>query len=145
LIAIVVGLVCFSFGWTLPEVIVSPLRKLGDMNSPLAMLISGAVVARANFKQGLRDPMVYKISLLRVLVLPMAVALCLFWVPVDPMLLTIVVLSSGFSVGSVPLMFCVQYDKNSVLAGECVALTSVLCCGTTSLVYLFLNLLRGGM
>ncbi len=145
LIAIVVGLVCFSFGWTLPEVIVSPLRKLGDMNSPLAMLISGAVVARANFKQGLRDPMVYKISLLRVLVLPMAVALCLFWLPVDPMLLTIVVLSSGFSVGSVPLMFCVQYDKNSVLAGECVALTSVLCCGTTSLVYLFLNLLRGGM
>ena len=145
LIAIVVGLVCFSFGWTLPEVIVSPLRKLGDMNSPLAMLISGAVVARANFKQGLRDPMVYKISLLRVLVLPMAVALCLFWLPVDPMLLTIVVLSSGFSVGSAPLMFCVQYDKNSVLAGECVALTSVLCCGTTSLVYLFLNLLRGGM
>ena len=123
--------------------IVSPLRKLGDMNSPLAMLISGAVVARANFKQGLRDPMVYKISLLRVLVLPMAVALCLFWLPVNPILITIVVLASGFSVGSAPLMFCVQYDKNSVLGGECVALTSVLCCGTVSLVYLFLNLLRG--
>ena len=53
------------------------------------------------------------------------------------------VLASGFSVGSAPLMFCVQYDKNSVLGGECVALTSVLCCGTVSLVYLFLNLLRG--
>ena len=143
LIAIVVGLLCFSFGWLLPEAFTSPLKKLGDMNTPLAMLISGAVVARANFKEGLRDPMVYKISLLRVLVLPMAVALCLFWLPVNPILITIVVLASGFSVGSAPLMFCVQYDKNSVLGGECVALTSVLCCGTVSLVYLFLNLLRG--
>lgn len=145
LIAIVAGLICFSLGLLLPEVITSPLKKLGDMNSPLAMLVSGAVVARANFKQGLRDPMVYKISLLRVLVLPMAVALCLFWLPVNPMLIYIVVLSSGFSVGSAPLMFCVQYNKNSVLGGECVALTSVLCCGTTSLIYLFLNLLRGVM
>ena len=143
LIAIVAGLLCFSFGWLLPEVVTSPLKKLGDMNTPLAMLISGAVVARANFKEGLRDPMVYKISLIRVLVLPMAVALCLFWLPVNPILTTIVVLASGFSVGSAPLMFCVQYDKNSVLGGECVALTSVLCCGTVSLVYLFLNLLRG--
>lgn len=143
LIAIVAGLVCFSLGLMLPEVIISPLRKLGDMNSPLAMLVSGAVVARANFREGLRDPMVYKISLLRVLLLPMAVALCLFWLPVDPMLVNVVVLASGFSVGSAPLMFCVQYDKNSVLGGECVALTSVLCCGTTSLIYLFLNLLRG--
>ena len=143
LIAIPVGLLCFSFGWLLPEVIASPLRKLGDMNTPLAMLICGAVAARASFKEGLRDPMVYKISLLRVLVLPMAVALCLFWLPVNPILITIVVLASGFSVGSAPLMFCVQYDKNSVLGGECVALTSVLCCGTVSLVYLFLNLLRG--
>ena len=143
LIAIVAGLVCFSLGLLLPEVIASPLKKLGDMSSPLAMLISGAVVARANFKEGLRDPMVYKISLIRVLLLPMIVALCLFWLPVDPMLIYIVVLASGFSVGSTPLMFCVRYDKNSVLGGECVALTSVLCCGTVSLVYLFLNLLRG--
>ncbi len=143
LMAIVAGLLCFSFGLMLPEVITSPLKKLGDMNSPLAMLVTGAVVARANFKQGLRDPMVYKISLLRVLLLPMAVALCLFWLPVDPMLVNIVVLSSGFSVGSAPLMFCVQYNKNSVLGGECVALTSVLCCGTVPLIYLFLNLLRG--
>ena len=105
LIAIPVGLLCFSFGWLLPEVIASPLRKLGDMNTPLAMLICGAVAARASFKEGLRDPMVYKISLLRVLVLPMAVALCLFWLPVNPILITIVVLASGFSVGSAPLMF----------------------------------------
>lgn len=143
LVAIVAGLVCFSLGLLLPEAFSSPLKKLGDMNSPLAMLITGAVVARANFKQGLRDPMVYKISLIRVLLLPMAVALGLFWLPVNPLLVYIVVLASGFSVGSAPLMFCVQYNKNSVLGGECVALTSVLCCGTVPLVYLFLNLLRG--
>ena len=143
LIAIVAGLVCFSLGLMLPEVITSPLQKLGDMCSPLAMLITGAVVARANFKEGLRDPMVYKISLMRVLLLPIAVALGLFWLPVNPILTTIVVLASGFSVGSAPLMFCVQYNKNSILGGECVALTSVLCCGTVPLIYLFLNLLRG--
>ena len=145
LIAIVVGLLCFSSGLLLPETIVSPLRKLGDMNSPLAMLISGAVVARANLRQGLRDPMVYKISLLRVLVLPMAVALLLFWLPVNPMLIIIVALSAGFPVGSMPLMFCVQYGKNGTLAGECVALTSVLCCVTAPLIYLFLNFLMGAM
>lgn len=145
LIAIVAGLLCFSAGLLLPDTVLSPMRKLGEMNSPLAMLISGAVVARANFKQGLRDPMVYKISLVRTIVLPVAVALGLFWLPVNPLLLAVVVLASSFPVGSAPLMFCVQYDKNSVLAGECVALTSVLCCVTSPLIYLFLNLLRGAI
>ena len=143
LMAIVAGLLCFSFGLMLPEVITSPLKKLGDMNSPLAMLISGAVVARADLRQGLRDPMMYRISLLRVLAAPVIVALLLFWLPVNPMLIVVVVLAAGFPVGSAPLMFCVQYDKNSVLGGECVALTSVLCCGTVPLIYLVLNLLRG--
>ena len=143
LIAVFLGLVCFSTGLLLPQMIASPLEKLGNMNTPLAMLISGAVVARANFKTGLKDPMVYKISLLRMLLLPMAVALLLFWLPVDPMLTIIVVLAAGFPVGSVPLMFCVEYGKNSVLAGECLALTAVACAATTPLVYLFLNLLMG--
>ncbi len=143
LVAIALGLVCFSTGLLLPQMIASPLEKLGNMNTPLAMLISGAVVARANFKTGLKDPMVYKISLLRMLLLPMAVALLLFWLPVDPMLTIIVVLAAGFPVGSVPLMFCVEYGKNSVLAGECLALTAVACAATTPLVYLFLNLLMG--
>ena len=145
LVSIVAGLICFSLGVLVPEAIASPLRKLGDMNTPLAMLISGAVVARADFRQGLRDPMVYKISFLRILLLPAIAALMFFWLPVNPMLITIVVLASGFPVGSAPLMFCVQYDKNSVLAGECLALTAVLCCATTPLVYLLLNLLMGGM
>ena len=145
LVSIVVGLLCFGLGLLLPETVVSPLRKLGDMNSPLAMLISGAVVARADFRQGLKDPMVYKISLLRVVVLPLAVALGLFWLPVNPMLIIIVVLASGFPVGSMPLMFCVQYGKNGALAGECVALTVALCCATTPLIYLLLNFLMGAM
>ena len=145
LVGILTGFACFVLGVLLPNVIASPLKKMGDMSSPLARLISGAVVARANFKEGLRDPMVYKISFLRVLLIPMTVALCLFWLPVNPLLGIIVVLACGFPVGSAPLMFCVQYDKNSVLAGECVALTSVLCCVTAPLVYLFLNLLRGAI
>ncbi len=144
-IAIGLGLVCFSTGLLLPEIIASPLNKLGDMNTALAMLISGAVVARANFRQGLKDFMVYKISFLRLLVLPAAVALLLFWLPVNPMLKIIVVLTSGFPTGSLPLMLCVQYDKNSVLAGECLTLTAVLCSLTTPLVYLFLNLLIGAI
>ena len=143
LIAIVAGFACFSLGLLLPDVLAAPLRKLGDMSSPMAMLISGAVVARADFRRGLRDPMMYRISCLRVLLLPAAVALSLFWLPVNPMLIIVVVLAAGFPVGSAPLMFCVQYDKNSVLAGECVALTSALCCVTAPLIYLFLNLLMG--
>ena len=143
LISVAAGLVCFSLGLLLPELIASPLKMVGDMNTPLAMLISGAVVARADFRKGFKDPMVYRITFLRMLLLPATVALCLFWLPVDPMLVTVVVLAAGFPVGSVPLMLSVQYDKNSVLAAECLALSAVLCAATTPLVYLLLNLLRG--
>ena len=145
LIAIAIGLVCFSLGLLLPEAIASPLNQLCSMHTPLAMLISGAVVARADVRQGLKDPLVYKISLFRMLLLPAMVALLLFWLPVDPMLITIVVLASGFSAGSIPLMLCIRYNKNSVLAGECLALTTLLCAVTTPLVYLLLNLLMGAI
>ena len=55
LIAIAVGLVCFSLGLLVPEVVAAPLNQLCAMHTPLAMLISGAVVARADLGRGLKD------------------------------------------------------------------------------------------
>lgn len=143
LAGVLLGLGCFCLGFTVPEAVASPLSMLGNMVTPLSMLLIGSIVSRADIGEGIKNKQVYGICLGRTVILPLLVALLLFWLPVNRMLVIIVTLCAGFPCASMALVLSVQYNKNSVLAGECAALTALLCVGTTPLLYGFLSLLTG--
>lgn len=141
LISVLLGLLFFCLCFTIPELLATPLSMVGNMVTPLSMLLVGVAVSRSNLREGLKSPRVYGICLLRTVVLPVLVALVLCRLPADAMLKIIVTLSSGFPCASLALVLCVQYDRNSALAGECAALTALLCILTTPLLYLLLTFL----
>ena len=51
LIAVIAGMAFFIFQIRLPESIDFAMSAIGDMNTPLAMLLSGAIMTQLNFKE----------------------------------------------------------------------------------------------
>ncbi len=51
LIAVVIGLVIYLCQIPVPEVIEQPLALIGNMNTPLSMIITGMMIAGSNLAQ----------------------------------------------------------------------------------------------
>lgn len=58
-IAIFIGAALFFTGFTLPEVIGKPVEYIASMNTPLAMLVIGAIICRSNVLEIFRDKRIY--------------------------------------------------------------------------------------
>ena len=54
IIAIFAGVVCFVTQLRLPEVLANPIQMIGNMNTPLAMIIAGANLAQGNLLKACR-------------------------------------------------------------------------------------------
>lgn len=71
MIGLGVGLLLYCTGWRFPEVITSTINFVADLNTPLAMIITGVFLASVNLGETLRDMRVHFASLLRVVLFPL--------------------------------------------------------------------------
>ena len=78
LIAVAVGLLFFVFGVKLPGWLGQAVSGLGSLNTPLAMLIVGALMAEGDFKTLFRDWTLFASAAARLAALP-ALALGALW------------------------------------------------------------------
>ena len=77
-ISIALGLIFLVLGISLPDVLLSPLTTIGNMTIPLSMIGIGSMLAKADFKELVGDYRLYLMSLLRLVVIPGAVALIIY-------------------------------------------------------------------
>ena len=68
--AIVVGLAIYLLQIPLPDLIVQPMELLGDMNTPLSMLITGMLIASGDLHRTLTDQHIWKLTVVRMLFIP---------------------------------------------------------------------------
>ncbi len=78
LIAVFIGLALFVTGWQLPGFVNGAIDYVSAMNTPLAMMIVGVLVAEGDFKQVLREGLAFVGAAVRLVALP-ALALLAFW------------------------------------------------------------------
>lgn len=71
MIATFAGLFCYLFQIKFPVLIYNPLKAIADMNTPLAMIISGTAIAQTNLLKTLTRPRIYVMTALRLLLMPM--------------------------------------------------------------------------
>jgi len=90
-IGLFVSLPIFIFKIKLPNIIMSPVSAVADMNTPLAMIVIGGFLARTNIGNAMRDWRIYALAALRLVVFPLS-ALALLYVlplPLSPVTTTI--------------------------------------------------------
>lgn len=143
-ISVVLGLVFFFFRIPLPELIAEPLELIGEMNTPLAMLVAGATLSQTNLREALGRPRILYISFLRLILFPVLTGLlaaAFVKLGASPMPVTAVVIAAGCPSAVINISFAIKHGKDSVYASELFAFTTVLCGVTIPLLLKFLSLL----
>lgn len=145
ILSIVLGLICFFTGLRMPSIIQQPLDYLGSMNTPLAMLVSGATIARAGLLDGLRNKRIYFLQSFKLLIVPMLLAA--LYVPmelfgVSPIVVNTIILAAAAPTASSTIMFAYKFGRDSGYASNHFAMSTVAGIITMPLVLAFAQMLE---
>lgn len=128
----VVGLVAsfavFLTGLRFPAPVASAISFLGDLNTPLAMVVIGAQLADADLLAVFRQPHLYLASALRLLVIPLIAVLLLLLLPLHlsaDSFCAMVLLSAVPTAGATSL-FAQRFGRDTAPAVQLITLSTLL-------------------
>lgn len=139
-ILMLVCLVIFLTGIPLPDLLVETSEMVGDITSPLSMLVLGSTVAMYPLKESLKDVRCYVFSLFRLFIIPLIVLAVCRGIQLDPFYTGIAVLSCAMPVASMVLMIANQYGGNTEAISRNILVTTVLSVITIPLIAAILTI-----
>ena len=134
---VLIGMVLFFTGWRVPAFLETALTMLGNITSPVAMLLVGANLIGLSFVH-LKDIKLLLACLLRLIILPAIILFVLRWFGVDEMLVRVLYLVTAMPVAASTPMIASLCDGDEQMASRGVALTTGLSLATIPLMLLLL-------
>lgn len=147
ILAIVIGMMFFFTGLRLPSIIQTPLDYIGSLNTPLAMIVSGATIAKAGLLRGFKCDRAYYIQIFKLLAVP--ALLTLMFVPlaklgVSMTVINTVLIAAAAPTASATIMFSYRHGKDEAYASGQFALSTIASMATMPLI-LMLSAFCAGM
>lgn len=133
-IATILGFLFFTVRIAIPGILLDSLNYVGNMNTPMAMLVAGVTIAQTNIPKVVGKLRIYYITFFKLLFIPLVMLLifCLFDIP-RVVLLTSVLAAACPAAATINL-FSIRYDKNYLYASELFAVSTILTIITVPLV-----------
>ena len=143
IISIILGLVFFFTGLRLPALVQAPLNYLGAMNTPIAMIVSGATIAKSGLLDCFKSRRVYLLQTVKLLLVPTLIAA--LFVPmqiigVRSVIVNTVLIAAAAPTASATIMFAYKHGRDEKCASNHFALSTI-----ASIVTIPLMLLLSGM
>lgn len=126
LICSVLGIVCYLLHIQLTGAAAEFLNTVRGVTTPCAMMIIGCALSALPVKALFTNWRLYIISLLKLLLIPAAVYLCLRNIMADKFLPSVLVVIMAMPVASNFTMLCAQYDQDQFLPATSVFVTTLL-------------------
>ena len=126
IIASAVGLVILFSQIKLPEPALEFMTMLGDVTTPLSMLIVGMRLARSHIVSILKNRDLVFVSLVNMILMPLAVFLVVNWLPIPADVKMIIVWATCFPCAVMVVTLSAKYGRNATLAAEGMALTTAM-------------------
>ncbi len=137
LIAMVVGMLCFLLSWEPPQMAMSALGSLGNLNTGLVMLVLGANLAKCQLASTVRDVAIWKACGLRLVVMPLITLALLFVLPRTGIAAqTVVIMYQAMPVAAAASLFAHAYGRDGDFATGVVALSTLCSLATMPLMLL---------
>ncbi|EET59950.1 transporter, auxin efflux carrier (AEC) family protein [Marvinbryantia formatexigens DSM 14469] len=126
-IAAIVSVLLFFGGVSFPRVLVTSLNYLGNLTTPLAMLILGATIASMPVKELFDDWRIYVFTLFRLGVIPLAVMAVLRALNLTtPEITGIMIVLAAMPVATNTTMLAIEYGGNLHLASKGIFFSTIL-------------------
>lgn len=128
ILSVALGLAFFFTGFRLPDILQAPLNYLGSMNTPLAMLVSGATIAKSGLLDCFKSRRVYVLQSFKLIIIP--ILLTALFVPlrmfgIDGSIVKTVLIAAAAPTASATIMFAYKFGKNEKCASNHFALSTI--------------------
>lgn len=126
-IAVIIGVPLFIFKVSLPEIIGTPLNYMAELNSPIAMIITGYFFSCSDFKKGLLNKKMWSVIILRMIIAPLLIlAVFKFIFKLDGILLSCCILPAVAPSAVNTIILASKYKSDTDLALKTVSISTVL-------------------
>ena len=143
IIAFVLGLALMLLRIKLPGPVATAASSFSGLNSPLAMLIIGAQLSRANIAGIFTQLKLYKVTALRNVIFPVIIAFALLLFGFDRITYIALVILLGTPSAGFTSILSERFGRNTALAAQLVSLSTIISGITLPLVTLLAETLAG--
>ena len=133
MIAIALGLVTFFLRIRLPSVPAKAVNYIAELNTPLAMIVSGVTIADTQVVRLLKKPSVSYVLFLRLLLIPFIISALIVIPDVSEKVRMTVVVAAAAPPAAMCTLQCIRYGKNSLYSSEIFAFGTILSLATLPL------------
>jgi predicted permease len=110
----------------LPETVTTALSMLGEMTTPLSMIIIGAILAKTNFRMIFTDRKMYALHILRLVAVPLIVLYGFGVFIKDETMLGTLVILVGMPTAVLVAVLAARHGGDVALASKFVFVTTIL-------------------
>lgn len=142
ILATLLGMVVFFAQVPVPKVILEPVRYIGSLNTPLAMIVSGVTIAQSNFLEGLKDKRIYWIAFIKLLLVPVMVLCLFFFFHIDQKALMSTILVGACPTATASTLLAIQYGRDEKYASRIFGMTTIFSVVTLPLLVILGELLK---
>lgn len=137
-VSVIIGLFIFFLEIPVPKIVTSIFVHVANLNTCLAMLVSGVYLAQSNLLKMLKKINVYKVSILRLIIIPLITLMIFRFFPIGRSDIKLaIIIASACPVGSNVAIFANLYNKDYISAIEEVCMSTLLCILTLPLIVSF--------
>lgn len=137
--ATLLSVILLFLGVQLPEIVFNAVELVGCATTPVSMLVVGMQLGNSNFRQVLGNRRLVIMSLVKMISVPLLTFLMVNWLPIAVGLKIALIFGATFPVSVSVVTISSMEGKNSVLAAEGVALTTLLAMITLPVMALVLS------
>lgn len=133
LIAVAIAIVLMFTGWKMPDTIQTVLKMMGELTTPLSMLLIGATLAQVSLKEVIKLKQIYVVTALRLLIIPAFVLLFLLFPSIPKISVYVVFVINAMPSAAITGILAMKYNNDEKLASSIVAFSTLI-----SIITLFL-------
>jgi len=139
IISVIIGIFLFMFSIKLPQTIYSTIKLVGDITTPLSMMIVGVMIAEVDFKKIFKKSSLYYIAFVRLILVPILTFAILKLIKVEELLINVAIVIEAMPAAAVTAIFAEAYSKEPELASEIVFFTTFLSVASIPIIFKILN------
>lgn len=126
LVSVALGLVIYLGQIPIPGVVAEPVKLISGMNTPIAMFITGMIIAESNLGKIIRNVQISDMILLRLILIPLVCFGIYLAAGFTGMQAQVVFLLEACPCAAITSVFAVQFGYNEEMAAGSVVVTTLL-------------------
>lgn len=133
-VASIIAIFIYFLEIPIPDVIANSCGMVGDMTTPLAMMIIGATLANIKVKELFTELRLYYFTIVKQVILPIAVFPIIAYFIKDPLIQGITLVNLAMPVANSAVLFAKEYGGDVELAAKSIFITTLVSVFTIPLI-----------